>query len=272
MPTATAQTSLHLSTASRTTIRRLRDYEASRLGQSLQPRGKIGRVADDRLFLRGALPDEIADDDDAGRSPGHRPRLQGGRHGAKRRSVATTKSLTKPLPRRNRDAGSSRNGSQGPDVSNRFRPDVAWTGQTDLVRARDRRASEADGDGAAVGPISYLARFWRSNASWDAITVATYRSFPRRFMSNLRKTARVELLVLGDHIGGSLVALVCHGGARADCDLRSWRHQIRAQQSRWPQTAFAAGARPASNHPDDETSDQGAGRGAVPKHGKRPPP
>ena len=40
---------------------------AARLGQRLQPRRQIGRVADDRLFLRRALSDEIADHDDAGR-------------------------------------------------------------------------------------------------------------------------------------------------------------------------------------------------------------
>ena len=32
-------------------------------------------------------------------------------------------------------------------------------------------------------------------------TRATYRSLPRRFMSNLRKIASVELLVLGDRVG-----------------------------------------------------------------------
>ena len=47
--------------------RRRRHDDAARLGQVLQPLGEIGRVADDSLLLRGALPHDIAGDDDAGR-------------------------------------------------------------------------------------------------------------------------------------------------------------------------------------------------------------
>jgi hypothetical protein len=47
--------------------RRRRHDEDARLGQALQPLGEIGRVADDNLLLRGALPHDIAGDDDAGR-------------------------------------------------------------------------------------------------------------------------------------------------------------------------------------------------------------
>ena len=48
---------------------RRRDNDAARLGEALQPRGEIGRVADDRLLLRRPLPDDVADDDEAGRDP-----------------------------------------------------------------------------------------------------------------------------------------------------------------------------------------------------------
>ena len=46
-----------------------RHDDAARIGEALQPRGEIGRVADDGLLLRGALPDDIARDDEAGRDP-----------------------------------------------------------------------------------------------------------------------------------------------------------------------------------------------------------
>ena len=46
---------------------RRRDHDAARLGEALQPRGEIGRVADDRLLLRRAFAHETADDDKAGR-------------------------------------------------------------------------------------------------------------------------------------------------------------------------------------------------------------
>ena len=45
----------------------LGDEHAPRLGQGLQTRRQIGRVADHGLFLRRSRSDEIADDDDAGR-------------------------------------------------------------------------------------------------------------------------------------------------------------------------------------------------------------
>src|SRR6202453_778576 len=47
--------------------RRHRDHDAARVGQALQPRGEVGRVADHRLLLSGALSHEIADHDEAGR-------------------------------------------------------------------------------------------------------------------------------------------------------------------------------------------------------------
>ena len=49
--------------------RRRRDNDAVRFGKPLQPRGEIGRVADDRLLLRRPLPYHVADDDEAGRDP-----------------------------------------------------------------------------------------------------------------------------------------------------------------------------------------------------------
>ncbi len=58
---------LQLERAAQQPPRRLRDHDAARLGQALQPRRQIGRLADDGLFLRRALSDEIANDDDAGR-------------------------------------------------------------------------------------------------------------------------------------------------------------------------------------------------------------
>jgi len=64
-----------------------------------------------------------------------------------------------PLPRRNGDSGSRPDGIEAPDVADRFRPDVAWTGQADLARLRDGRGSEADGDGVTIGPVGDLAGF-----------------------------------------------------------------------------------------------------------------
>ena len=58
---------LQLERAAQQPPRRLRDHHGARLGQRLQPRRQIGRLADDGLFLRRALSDEVADHDDAGR-------------------------------------------------------------------------------------------------------------------------------------------------------------------------------------------------------------
>lgn len=58
---------LQLESAAEQPPRRLCDHDAPWLGQRLQPRGQVGRIADDRLLLRRALPDEIADHDNAGR-------------------------------------------------------------------------------------------------------------------------------------------------------------------------------------------------------------
>ncbi len=44
-----------------------RDHDAARLGQGLQPGRQVRRLADDRLFLRRALADQLADHDPAGR-------------------------------------------------------------------------------------------------------------------------------------------------------------------------------------------------------------
>ena len=60
---------LQLERAAQQSPRRLCDHKASRLGQRLQSRGQIGRLADDGLFLRRAKSDEIADDDDPRRDP-----------------------------------------------------------------------------------------------------------------------------------------------------------------------------------------------------------
>ena len=43
-----------------------RDHHRARLGQGLQPRREVRRLADHRLFLRGALADQIADDHQPG--------------------------------------------------------------------------------------------------------------------------------------------------------------------------------------------------------------
>jgi hypothetical protein len=45
--------------------RRRRQDDAPGLGETLQPRGQIGRVADHGLFLRRPLADDVADDDEA---------------------------------------------------------------------------------------------------------------------------------------------------------------------------------------------------------------
>jgi hypothetical protein len=57
---------LQLERAAQEPPRGLRDHHGARLCQRLQARRQIGRVADDGLFLRRALSDKVADDDDAG--------------------------------------------------------------------------------------------------------------------------------------------------------------------------------------------------------------
>ena len=42
------------------------DHHRARRSQSLKPRGEIGCIADHRLFLGGALADQVADHDQAG--------------------------------------------------------------------------------------------------------------------------------------------------------------------------------------------------------------
>jgi hypothetical protein len=42
------------------------DYDSFGLGQGLQARGKVRRLADNRLFLRRAAADQIADDHQPG--------------------------------------------------------------------------------------------------------------------------------------------------------------------------------------------------------------
>jgi hypothetical protein len=56
------------------------DDHAAGLGQDLQPRGQVRRIADDDLLAGGTLPDEAADHDQAGRDPdARRERLPGRR-------------------------------------------------------------------------------------------------------------------------------------------------------------------------------------------------
>jgi hypothetical protein len=64
------------------------DHHGARLGQGLQPRRQVRRLADHRLLLRGALADQIADHHETGRYAGAnlqlvpgRPPAQGGRSG-----------------------------------------------------------------------------------------------------------------------------------------------------------------------------------------------
>jgi hypothetical protein len=45
------------------------DHDRFGLGQGLQTGGKVWRFADDRLFLRRAFADQIADDDQPGGDP-----------------------------------------------------------------------------------------------------------------------------------------------------------------------------------------------------------
>ena len=52
------------------------DYRV-RLRQGLQPGGEVRRLPDDRLLLRRALPDQIADDDQPGGNPDARLELDG---------------------------------------------------------------------------------------------------------------------------------------------------------------------------------------------------
>ena len=46
---------------------RRRNNDLTRFSETLQSRGQIGCIADNRLLLCGALPDQIANDDEAGR-------------------------------------------------------------------------------------------------------------------------------------------------------------------------------------------------------------
>src|SRR6516162_6321 len=54
-----------------------RDHYGIRLGQGLQPGGEVRGFADDRLFLRRALADQIADDHQTGGDPDPRLQLDG---------------------------------------------------------------------------------------------------------------------------------------------------------------------------------------------------
>ena len=49
----------------------------ARRSERLQPRGEIGRLADDRLFLRRALADQVADDHQPGGDPDARLQFGG---------------------------------------------------------------------------------------------------------------------------------------------------------------------------------------------------
>ena len=60
--------------------RALGDDDAVGLGDALQPRGEVRRVADDAALLRLSRTEQIADDDDPGRDPdAHMQRRAGGR-------------------------------------------------------------------------------------------------------------------------------------------------------------------------------------------------
>ena len=53
------------------------DHDGFRLGQCLQPGGEFGRFADDRLLLRRAFPNQVADNDQPGGNPDTRFELDG---------------------------------------------------------------------------------------------------------------------------------------------------------------------------------------------------
>jgi hypothetical protein len=57
---------LQLEPAAQQPPRGLCDHDGARPGERLQPRRQIGRLANDGLFLRRPLTDEVANDDDAG--------------------------------------------------------------------------------------------------------------------------------------------------------------------------------------------------------------
>jgi hypothetical protein len=71
------------------------DNDSVRLGQGLQPGGEVRRFADDRLFLRRAFADQIADDHQPGRDPDARLELDG-------LGIEPTDSLDHPQPGPNR--------------------------------------------------------------------------------------------------------------------------------------------------------------------------
>ena len=76
--------------AARKIARGLRDHDAARFGESLQPGGEVERVADCRLLARRALADQIADHDQPGGDADarrQRPRRRGLQLADRRRDV-----------------------------------------------------------------------------------------------------------------------------------------------------------------------------------------
>src|SRR5215208_5701711 len=62
------------------------------------------------------------------------------------------------IERRHRQRGALLYSGEHPYVAERFGEDVAGSSQARLVALRDRRASKADRDAAALGPVDNLAR------------------------------------------------------------------------------------------------------------------
>ena len=112
------------------------DDDRVRLGQGLQPGGEVRRLTDDRLFLRRAFADQIADDHQPGGDPDARLELGGF-------DIEATDSVDHAQPRPDRPLGIVL-----------MRPRVAEINQNTVAHVfRDKAVEARDdlGDGAVIG-------------------------------------------------------------------------------------------------------------------------
>ena len=113
------------------------DDDAVRLGQPLQPRGQVRGLADDRLLLRGAAAEQVADHDQPGRDADPDPERGAGR----RLEIAHRRHELEP-------------GADRPLGIVLLRPRVAEVGQDPVAHVLGDEAAEAfdpRGDAAVVG-------------------------------------------------------------------------------------------------------------------------
>ena len=143
--------------------RALGDDDAVRLGDALQPRREVRRLADDAALLRLPRSDQVADDDEPGRDP---TRTCSGAPAAVRVSARPRRSRARPAPRARRHAhapGDSRNrrARRRPCIWRRSRRcartarAAAMIGADDLahvLRVEPRRESRSSRRGRRTSP------------------------------------------------------------------------------------------------------------------------